>query len=498
MRFLKSLLLASLLIAGLSRAGEIAPAKKVSFPSPSLIRLDDSAAAAEWDKGFAAVYKTLLKNLHMPNRNFKTRYAYPSPIFLGVYLWDSSFIAQVWTPWDYRTSQDVLNAVLDNAAPDGRLKHYVSPYDKSDLTQPPVIAWSVWKTYEWGADREFLARSYPVLKRYNEWLYRSRRLPNGLFYWKHPYESGIDNSPRFVTADEKPVLNIEHLAAVDLNSYILLQNRILRDMARELELPNETCDFDLKATLLKDLINRKLWDEETGMYYDLDTDTGKLVKIKTIASLIPLFGYVPDSARAQRLRDHAMNPAEFNTWMPMPSVARNDPAFEKDCWRGPVWINTAYMAITGLRNYGFEAEATELTWKLVDGGYKNYALTKKLVEFYDPDQPGFKQLHRKHGNLYKQLTLGDKPKPNFVGWTGLVNTIIIQDLIGYKKANDKKIIDPRFPDSAAGTSFKLTLPSEGVTIELRVKQGGATQGKVTTASRTREFSLERGQALALK
>jgi neutral trehalase len=492
-----SLVICLLLIAVVANpataAESVAPAKGVKSASPELLRLDQSQSAAEWDKGFLAVYQTLLKNLHLPNRNFKTRYAYPSPVFMGVYLWDSSFIAQVWKPWDYKTAEDVLLAVLDNAAPDGRLKHFVSPYDKSDLTQPPVIAWSVWQLYDWSGDKEFLAHAYPILKNYNDWLYKNRRLSNGLFFWKHSYESGIDNSPRFVTANEKPVLEVQKLAAIDLNSYVHQQNVLLAKMAEVLGKSNEAAAFKKNAEDLNKLINDRLWDEQTGLYFDRYMETDQLVKIKTIASLIPLFAGVPDAARAKRLREHAMNPREFNTWFPMPSVARDDKSFEKDCWRGPVWINTAYMPVKGLQNYGFDDDAAELAWKITDGVYKNYAVTGKLVEFYDPDHPGFQDLHRKRGNLYKQITLGGKPQPNFVGWTGLVNTLAIEDLIGFHKQGNKMTLAPRFPDAAKGASFKLTLPAESIVIEITVMDSGGTKGQVSVSGKTQEFSLQRGE-----
>ncbi|MEM2984348.1 MAG: hypothetical protein QXL24_03955, partial [Candidatus Jordarchaeaceae archaeon] len=88
-----------------------------------------------------------------------------------------------------------MRAVLDNAAPDGRIKHYASPTGKTEYTQPPVIAWSVWEIFKWSGDKNFLAYAYSILKSYNDWLYRNRRLSNGLFFWAHSYESGIDNSP---------------------------------------------------------------------------------------------------------------------------------------------------------------------------------------------------------------------------------------------------------------------------------------------------------------
>jgi hypothetical protein len=472
------------------------PRKGVAFDAPALSvsGLPDSGA---WGKSFPAVYATLIKNLHGPNRFFKTRFAYPSPVFRGVYLWDSAFIAQVWKPWDAATANEIAEAVWGNAAEDGRLKHYVSAYAKSDYTQPPVMTWSVGDNYSWSGDRAYLARAYPALKKYNEWLYANRRLDNGLFFWLHSYESGIDNSPRFGSADEKVKADMTRLAAVDLGSFIVRQNEVLAEMAAALGETADAAKFRAQAAELKDKINQLLWDEATGYYYDLDLNTNQLLKIKTIASLFPLFAGVPDAARARRVRDHVMNPAEFNTPMPLPSVARDDPAFDKDCWRGPIWINTAYVAILGMERYGYADEAAELSFRLVDGVYRNYALTHKFVEFYDPDHDGFGDLHRKRGNLYKLITLGDKPQPNFIGWTGLANTIVIEHLIGYHQTPQRRWLAPRFPKSAAGAVFHLTIPSSALDLAFTVRPDGGAQGAVTVQGKKTDFDLAPGQELKL-
>ena len=470
--------------------------KAVTAPSPSISVSGGQEIGSYWEAGFGAVYMTLLKNLHMPNSHFQTRYAYPSPMFRGVYLWDTAFIAQVWKPWDPATAQDINRAVLDHAKA-GRLQHYSSQWGKSDYTQPPVITWSVWENYLWSGDRDYLARAYLVLKAYNRWLYENRRLPSGLFFWLHSYESGIDNSPRFGSADESYMVDMQNLAAIDINSYLVRQNRTLYKMARELEIPEEAENYSRNADDLRELINKMMWDERTGYYYDLDTAADKLVKTRTIASLFPLFAGVPDPDRARVIRDHVMSPEEFNTKMPLPSVARDDPRFEKDCWRGPIWLNTAYMVVVGLERYGYNDEAAELSWKLVDGVYKTYQNTGKLVEFYDPDRFDFKELHRKKGNLYKQITLGGKPRPNFVGWTGLANTLLIEHLIGYHKDRGRVFLKPCFPRAAAGTVFRLDLPAENVIIVIEALDGGKTRGMVKVKGGKTEFSLDRGEALVL-
>ncbi|MFO8056660.1 MAG: trehalase family glycosidase [bacterium] len=492
-----ALLVTATALAGASLGMSLWERKDVKTPSPSL-EVRGASWEDHWESGFEAVYDTLLKNLHGPNPFFENRYAYPSPTFRGVYLWDTAFTSQVWKIWDVNTAQEINRTVMNAAAEGGRLPHFHGLYSSSDYTQPPVMTWSVWQNYLWSGDRAYLSRAYPVLKRYNEWLYQERRHESGLFCWLHPYESGIDNSPRFGSADESKVADMDNLAAVDLNSYLVLQNRILARMASELGHPDEEQIHQRRALEQKRLMNQKLWDPDTGLYYDRDMNADELVRIKTIASLFPMFAMVPDKTKAGRMLEHLMDPKEFNTAIPLPSVARDDPRFEKDCWRGPVWINTAYMAVIGMENYGFYKEASLISFKLVNAVYKVHENTGDLVEFYDPDRFDFKKLHRKKGNLYKQITLGGKPRPNFVGWTGLVNTLVVEHLVGYRKVPGETWLQPRFPEQAAGAKLVVRIPADELVIKIEVKDQGRTAGEIIKQGETQSFELAFNQKLMIR
>ncbi|HUT55228.1 MAG TPA: trehalase family glycosidase [bacterium] len=491
---LLSALAAALMVPAPAGAAPVAPKKGVASPSPSLSLSGDAARAKYWDKGFEAVYKTLLLNLNMPNDYFQTRYAYPSPTFRSAYLWDSAFISQVWKPWDVKAAEEVDQTLTDHAV-DGRLPHFANKHSKSDYTQPPVMAWSMWEDYLWSNDQEWLARVYPALKNYNRWYYANRRLANGLFYWLHSYESGIDNSPRFTSRDEKIKKDMTKIAAIDVNSFLVRQNETLAKMAKELGKQDDAAEFEAKARELRGLINSLLWDESTGYYYDRDVVTDQLVKLRTIASLFPLFAGVPDEKRAAIVRGHVIAPAEFNTLVPLPSTAHNDPTFEKDCWRGPIWINTAYMVIVGMERYGFLDDAAVLSFKLTDGIYKTHQKTGQYVEFYDPDRFDFRELSRKKGNLFKLLQNGNKPKPQFVGWTGLINTLVIEHLAGFRKDHGVRTLTPNFPAQAQGLTLRLDLPGEGLTIEIEVLPEGRTRGKLIKQGGVKEFSADKHETI---
>jgi len=466
-RFLAPFILTSILLATSSAAP--GPEKGVIGDPPKLAANEDSGdeRARYWEKGFNQVYAELLSNLKNPKPPFKTRYVQPGPAWPDqVFLWDTAFISMVWRLWDVRTAMEINLAVLDHAK-DGMLIHSKSPYKQDKDTQPPVMAVAVLTNYMWSGDREQLAHAYPVLKDYNQWLYDNRRHPCGLFFWQHPFESGMDNSPRFTNRAVTASADMEQFVAVDLSSYVALQNRALEYMAGKLGREQDARKFGERVVELNGLINEKLWDEDDGIYYDRDMNEDELVKIKTIASLLPLFCAVPDPARAARLRDHVMDPAEFNTPMPLPSVARDEESFFLDMWRGPVWINTSYMVVEGLEYYGFHEEAAEIAFRTVDAVYSVHDKTGEFYEFFDPERDDIKKLHRKT-TFMKVITGNDKPKPHFIGWTGLVNNLLVEHLIGLRKRDDGWAVCPRFPDDAAGMALKLTLPYPAIKLSVEV------------------------------
>src|SRR5690606_7329232 len=152
-----------------------------------------------WTHGFAAANAALFLNLRTPDRLALSRHAHPAPPFRAIYLWDSAFIAQVWKWWDPAVAWDVLQSVIDLRDGD-RLQHFASEFAFSKFTQPPLVAWSLERLGDAVAPEAHLAwteAAYDPLAAYSRWLYANRRLDNGLFAWAHPYESGVENAPRF-------------------------------------------------------------------------------------------------------------------------------------------------------------------------------------------------------------------------------------------------------------------------------------------------------------
>ena len=393
--------------------------------APESIQLEEG-----WNEAFADVYRVLCKNLKTPDRLFKGHRAHPGPNYRGAYLWDSAFIMQLWMYWDTRIAQELVHWILRFQTADGLLPHaiaeiLVKPVRIHD-SQPPLLAWASWRIYERSQDKEFLARIYPGLKKYHEWLKRERRHPDGLYFWKTPYESGIDNSPRFANRRESWFDDTTKLAGVDISSYVALSTEALSRMAGVLGLNQDQKILNQEYSALKHVMNEKLWDDVDGTYYDYDYRTLGFVRINTISNLTPMVAGIPDDFKAARLMKDIMDPARYNTLMPFPSVARDDKTFVKDMWRGPVWVNMAYLGVLGVERYGYHREANDLSYAVVKGIFETWKNTGKFYEFYDPERYDIVELTRKKGNWWKRLTLGRKPVKDLVGWTGLANSLVYE------------------------------------------------------------------------
>lgn len=439
--------------------------KGVAFRQPSLC-VTGRAGCEHWEPGFRAVYDLLFANLRNPDVVSPHRYGVPGPAFTGVYLWDSAFIAQVWAPWDLEVARDCIRSVV--ALRDGdRLQHVVSDFVRSGFTQPAVVAWSAVRLAERTireggsmpdkASLAFVREIFEPLVAYNGWLNKHRRCANGLYFWDHPYESGVENAPRFSSRDEKTLADTRHLAAPDMSSYLAMQCEALARMAGWLGREEEREHFTAELIRIRKAMNAILWSDDDGLYYDAYPD-GSHIKSRTIASLIPLEAGAPDADRARRLLAHITDPAGFGSTMPLPSVALNDPDFARDMWRGPVWLNTAYLVVCGMERYGFAQEAAEAAWRLCDAVYRGIENENQVYEFYDPEHFHTQLLHRKQGNRWKAITLGSGPQKEFVGWSGLVNTLLVDTLLGARPGEDGQTQQrPNLPEQAAGLDFTLTL-----------------------------------------
>lgn len=345
----------------------------------------------------------------------------------NMWLWDSVFHSFALVYIDPGLAISSIEAVLDTQFEDGFIPHMSSPYVSSSITQPPLLAWGLWRIFERIKDKDILEKNYCRLKRYIEWNLRNRDVNrNYLFEWHiedNPLsrcgESGMDNSPRFDKAIS--------LDAIDFSSFMANEARYLAMISDILNYKEEKTYWEGLYRRIKEGVNRLLWDDTDKFYYDRDF-LGNLNKIKTVASFTPLFAGIADKEKAKALIDHLLNRDEFNTEFPIPSVARSEPSYSTDLWRGPTWINYNYLVILGLKEYGFK----EIAEYIVDKTIREVSIWYKeegvIFEYFDSSKnrsPAF--LDRK-GPCRKPYDIRRKIFPiRDYGWTASIFITLLME-----------------------------------------------------------------------
>jgi putative isomerase len=321
-------------------------------------------------------------------RFYTTREAMtPSKVhYVGIWQWDACFHALAYRHVDRRLAQDQLRILLDHQREDGMLPdavhdeglitHLSSPVD-ADVTKPPLLAWAAWKLYETDGDREFLQEIYEPVVRWNNWWFENNSPSgNGLCAYRHPFTSGLDDSPLW---DEgMPV------ESPDLNTYLCLQQEALSRIAAAIGQSGEAACWKERADDLAARMLEWMWDAQTGLFwaYKRDAVPPRRIPARTPFNLFPLLtARMPEQVVA-RLLSHLTDVREFWPRYPVPTVALDDPHFDpQQMWRGPTWININYLLIEGLQRTGHHDLAVELRRRTLE----LVCNRDDIYEYYHPE-----------------------------------------------------------------------------------------------------------------
>lgn len=294
-------------------------------------------------------------------------------------------------------------------------------------SKPPLAAWSVWNVYKQTHDTAFLKEMYPKLTAYHNWWYTNRDTDqNGIAeygamvhdaHYKqvensdgeiekdangHPvvddaavieaaaWESGMDNATRFdqegngpddigvkvfqnKDASGKVIGYSINQESVDLNAYLYAEKGFLKSMAEELGNTEDAKKYEAEAKKVADYINTKMYDEETGFYYDLQTNQdGSEKKLlvnrgKGTEGWLPLWANLATEEQARNVKDNMVDPEKFNLTVPFPTASKDNSKFVASTyWRGPVWLDQALYGVEALQNYGYTQEAVQMATALFD------------------------------------------------------------------------------------------------------------------------------------
>ncbi|MFL5871261.1 MAG: MGH1-like glycoside hydrolase domain-containing protein [Solirubrobacterales bacterium] len=341
-------------------------------------------------------------------RGVRFDYTRPSPSkYPWQWYWDSCFAAIAWRRFDAGRPRRELETLLGAMRDDGfighvifwdrpislrRLTYYNVASRHAEMTgtiQPPLLAWA-WRMGVGDPSDE------PRIARHHEWLRANRDLEgDGLIWLVQPDESGLDSSPKY-----DPVWGYRSHAHWGF-PLLVASNRRLGWDARKIRdrggpvlcevMTNVLWCLALRAcgepSITPAIVDR-LWDERRGLFLDEVQPGGARPDISTWAALSPLaLPDLPEEIGRRLVEEHLLDPNRY--WLPIPpsSVSAEEPSFEPNrgpgwklrYWRGPTWVNAAWLLWLGLVRLGYRAQAAEMAAKL-----EATVLRQGLREYYDP------------------------------------------------------------------------------------------------------------------
>jgi glycogen debranching enzyme len=102
----------------------------------------------------------------------------------------------------------------------------------------------------------------------------------------------------------------------------------------------------------------RCWDERRGLFFDVAERAERRVEVSTWSSLAPLaLPALPEDVRRRLVEEHLLHPRRYGAPVGIPSVSMEEPRFRPGfdrfrCWRGPSWVNTAWLLLPPLRALG--------------------------------------------------------------------------------------------------------------------------------------------------
>ena len=375
----------------------------------------------------------------------------PSPhLYPHQWNWDSGFIAIGYARYDQARAQKELTTLFGAQWQNGMLPqiifnpdvlggyfpepdfwqgerspHYPEDVLTSGITMPPVHAIAALKIYQHARNGEqakaWLKDLYPKLLAMHHYFYRERDPhQEGLVFIRHPWESGLDNSPvwdsplaaievnksqlpnykrkdlsKGIPASQRPThdeydryvylvdlfrrLNYDESAIYQecpfiiqdplLNSILSKSNEDLAEIARIIgEDPGQLSEWHQQTNKA---LNDKLWHIDHGAYdvYDLVAD--ERIGTITASGFMPLFCGAPTQEQAKviykYIESNCFCSMHDGSCFSIPNYNIEGDYFDsKKYWRGPVWINTNWLLMHGLARYGFKDKAESVRYDIIE------------------------------------------------------------------------------------------------------------------------------------
>jgi len=400
-------------------------------------------------------------------------YVVPGGRFNEMYGWDSYFIqVGLLRDGELTAARDMVDNFVYEITHYGTILNANRTYFLS-RSQPPFLTRMLLGVYEQTSDKEWLRRAVPAIDRYYQFwttdphaiadvglsryfdrgngpapevladekdergrthydrareYYRTHDVTDydealyydsardrltDLFYQgdRSMRESGFDPSNRFGALN----VDIIHYAPVCLNTLLYIMED---DAGRIMETLGDAAaagSWRRRAASRRDLINRLLWDEQAGLYYDYNFTTHRLRRYDFATTFYPLWAGIASNEQAARVRG---NLPKFEA----PGGLLTSTEATGNQWDAPFgWAPLQMIAAAGLRRYGYDEDADRLAAKFVSLVAKEFGEHGTIVEKYD--------VRRRESDVAADIRFGYSANQIGFGWT---NGAVLELLAGIR------------------------------------------------------------------
>lgn len=295
-------------------------------------------------------------------------------------------------------------------------------------SQPPLLTSFIFDVYEaYDLDKKWLKRMIKVAQAEYETVWLGTSKPNARLvheglsrYYDINYlndlaeaESGWDMTPRF----GRKALDF---LPVDLNSLLF---KYEMDFARAAQIfgeETEVARWQERAATRKQTMDKLMWSNLKGLYYDYNFVKGKRGIVSSLASYYPMWAGMVSSDEAARLVKvlHRFEERGGIAATDEQTLSKFIPGNLPTQWAYPNgWAPLHFLVVKGLERYGYHKEAKRIALKWLKTNSDWFTKHGVFLEKYnvvDPSKPPVKGVY---------------PSQTGFGWTNAVFERFCQEYI---------------------------------------------------------------------
>jgi hypothetical protein len=341
---------------------------------------------------------------------------------------ESSLAAQFIKWFDPELALKIIEPFFDNQSSEGKIPAAVMPLSISSAPALPFLAEAVLSL-----SRLSHVKNLPSLfersERFCNWLTLHKKEADGMFIHADREWFASDPYIHQIRHECPEASDCPHdVRSVALNSMIVYQMQCMAQLTRSLKLDREARKYEEAANQLRENIARKLWDEESGFFYDRAGD--RMLRTAALTGFLPLAADVPTKGQVSRMLELLPKMYErMNVLIQQPGIA-------------PVFT----LAADGLTKYGRRREAAALSLAAI-----NYIRSLgKAKKFFLP-------------RLVSQL-------------------LLVRNVIGFHRFSGRYVLNPCLPESWAGGTVKIRMAENSHTIYMSLRDNQKVECRITSSS----------------